>query len=378
MQQCVVTVKKLNIRKSLPVNLPDRDNIIGTITEGYSFEGEEVDVAELPNQNLGKWYRDRDGKFYWGGGLTVKNEFQTASLTAVIQGVQDVINKNFNGTLLKAKIDYNQLLKINDKYKETLGAGTTIALLDTGISPKPVLKNSLLAKQSGFTKSVHKFDDVKGHGTFLTGIICGDSDKRDTIIGVAPKCRIANIKVLDDNGSALGSNLQKGLQNVLNENEPFIINLSLDISVPEYENLLNTGILELLAVKNVCIAAAGENEQLLAGKEIFFPAASDHIIAVGSIDHDFIKNNPNPHFNPKLDYIIPQFNLVSFGLNTDYVLEPGVSSMACAIVSAIAALIFSSVGIEHLSVERARKELDLLATPFNELGNLDSLELIKP
>lgn len=64
----IVTAKKLNKRSHVPVNLSEK-NIIGTVLQGFRFEGEEI--TTVPNPTLGKWYKDRDGYCYWGGGLVI-------------------------------------------------------------------------------------------------------------------------------------------------------------------------------------------------------------------------------------------------------------------------------------------------------------------
>ncbi len=56
----------------MPSFLPDPAGITGTVYENFVFEGEEV--PEVPNPSLGKWYRDRDNSFYWGGALNVYEE----------------------------------------------------------------------------------------------------------------------------------------------------------------------------------------------------------------------------------------------------------------------------------------------------------------
>lgn len=60
----IVTVTKLNKRRTPIVNLSDKSNVIGTVNKGFTFES----VNELTN-TMGRWYEDRDGFFYWGGGL---------------------------------------------------------------------------------------------------------------------------------------------------------------------------------------------------------------------------------------------------------------------------------------------------------------------
>jgi len=67
--QLIVSVKKLNQRSSVPASLAEK-NIIGTVQQGFRFEGEEV--TEVKNPALGKWYKDRDNSYYWGGGLVIE------------------------------------------------------------------------------------------------------------------------------------------------------------------------------------------------------------------------------------------------------------------------------------------------------------------
>jgi hypothetical protein len=66
MAQLRVTAKKLNKRLAPTTSFSDQENIIGTVARGYIFEGENT-----ASNNLGQWYVDRDGYYYWGGGLSV-------------------------------------------------------------------------------------------------------------------------------------------------------------------------------------------------------------------------------------------------------------------------------------------------------------------
>jgi len=72
MPQFIVKAKKLNIRKFVPAFLPEETSIIGIAKEHFIFEGEEVMI--VPNPALGKWYRDRDNNFYWGGALAIMED----------------------------------------------------------------------------------------------------------------------------------------------------------------------------------------------------------------------------------------------------------------------------------------------------------------
>ena len=69
MEKLNVNVKKLNKRSLIPTTLPDSNNIAGIVFQNYSFEGEEI--TAVPNPSIGKWFKDKEGYFYWGGGLNV-------------------------------------------------------------------------------------------------------------------------------------------------------------------------------------------------------------------------------------------------------------------------------------------------------------------
>jgi len=66
MAQLKVIVNRLNKRKEPITDFSDKQNIIGTVARGYIFQGENT-----VSNNLGQWYVDRDGYYYWGGGLSV-------------------------------------------------------------------------------------------------------------------------------------------------------------------------------------------------------------------------------------------------------------------------------------------------------------------
>src|SRR5689334_5361676 len=76
MSQVKVIVNRLNKRKEPITDFADKQNIVGTVARGYIFEGQNT----LSN-NLGQWYVDRDGYYYWGGGVTV---ISSDDLTPVI------------------------------------------------------------------------------------------------------------------------------------------------------------------------------------------------------------------------------------------------------------------------------------------------------
>lgn len=125
MFQLIVKAKKLNKRKALPAFLPDDSGIVGFVKQNFVFEGEEVE--NVPNPALGKWYRDRDNNFYWGGGLNIhelpvdENDPELELNNTVLEGmiitpqikrkVEQVVNVFETGSLTG---NYGTLVKLKD------------------------------------------------------------------------------------------------------------------------------------------------------------------------------------------------------------------------------------------------------------------------
>ena len=63
--------KKLNKRSAIPLTLPDKNNIVDALPQGTVFLGELVTGVDLPAAPLNIWYKDQQGFYYWGGGVSV-------------------------------------------------------------------------------------------------------------------------------------------------------------------------------------------------------------------------------------------------------------------------------------------------------------------
>ena len=126
MPQLIVKARRLNVRSRVPDFLPDANDIIGVINENAVFEGEEV--INVPNPGLGKWYKDKDNHFYWGGALNVVEKevdenadelatpdnivLENISITPVVkQKIERVINAFETGS---AQGNYSTLVKLQD------------------------------------------------------------------------------------------------------------------------------------------------------------------------------------------------------------------------------------------------------------------------
>ena len=322
----VVTVKKLNKRKSVPTNFQDRDSIIGEVTEGFRFEGVEAARSEIPNSNLGKWYKDRDGYFYWGGGV-----------------VEEIVN--LIGT---SQTNYNlQIEDIPGEWKATHGNNIQVAILDTGFTAHADLQNNIIDTFNAVDNSINvkpSANDHPDHGNNVAGLIAASSNLAAGITGIAPRAKLILVKI-SNNGFIEPLTVLNALEYVLNRTNAKIINLSFSLDENDY-NPYQERFNSLFAIakqkKVIIVASAGDNSGLLNNRNhLLLPSNEEYCAAVGTINQPFLQSNPNPVFHQRLDLIIPNQSLKSCaGLVNDYSTINN-SSMAAAITSGVSALLYS-------------------------------------
>jgi subtilisin len=181
------------------------------------------------------------------------------------------------------------------------GAGSFIAILDTGVSPHTELTGRLILPFNAITGSeliadvVDGFDDanvptipvekrqegVEGHGTPIAILAAGSTS------GVAPEAQVMPVKTCDDNGVCFSNDVIVGVCYALtaaqkNGSESLILNLSFggDTPVAALE-----AILKYALEKGVQVAAAAGNDGE-RGSPVHYPAAFDllGLVAVGALE----------------------------------------------------------------------------------------------
>ncbi len=90
------------------------------------------------------------------------------------------------------------------------GAGVGVAVLDTGIDlTHPDLKDNIIASKNCLSTRKSATDD-NGHGSHVAGTIAA-ADNAIGVIGVAPRAKLAAVKVLNSQGSGTWSSIICGL-----------------------------------------------------------------------------------------------------------------------------------------------------------------------
>ena len=243
------------------------------------------------------------------------------------------------------------------------GQNITVAVMDTGIVPHPDFEDRIIYFKD-FCNGRNEMYDDNGHGTHVSGIIAGNGKMSEQYVkgtahnvrrysGVAPKCRIIMLKVLDENGNG---NTKKVLDavNWVKANRKLhhirILNISVGMlpgaGLEEQRKLLHA-IDELWDEGIMVVAAAGNN----GPKEntVTIPGISRKVLTVGSSDDDtsdhgrkvlktgYSGRGPTACCIVKPEILAPGTNITSCAKDGTYTVKSG-TSMAAPVVSGALAL----------------------------------------
>ncbi|MCK5242865.1 S8 family serine peptidase [bacterium] len=181
------------------------------------------------------------------------------------------------------------LSKVNANFAWSVADGSeniTVAVVDSGVDLNhPDLKNRLvrgatLVSQEDYSPTSEGMDD-HGHGTHVAGIIAAQSNNNLGISGCAWKGKIMPIKVLNNKGEGLDSDIAVGIRWAVDAGAK-IINLSLggygdDGSPPP---VLQEAVDYAYSQGCLVIAAAGNT----GDNTVHYPGALEHVIAVAATD----------------------------------------------------------------------------------------------
>jgi len=329
MARLIVTVNKLNKRKSIPASTSDKTGIAGEVLKGFSFEG--VEVTDSPAPAPEKWYKDRDGYFYWGGGV---REIPASAEKPLVINILDKKDWGF--------IDF----KIDELWQISKGSNIKVAVLDSGLNynADDFKNNSRISYYNAFKDSGIKADclDSQGHGTDCAGILCAQGN---VIYGVAPEIDFLCIKINNDTGGTTSKEILKGLEKAVALNSD-VISLSFSIAEnDQYFNSIHDKIKEAYQKDIAVIAAAGDSGSL-AFPVNNYPASHPECLSIGGIDR-MRKRSKASTKSIYLDLMGPGEDLIS-------ITNPGIpisgTSYAAPFVAGVVAILKSVAKSKNLSL----------------------------
>ena len=223
-------------------------------------------------------------------------------------------------------------LHIQEAHKITKGAGTVVAVVDTGVQIHPDLEGNVLP---GATTNGHSVEDgqvdLSGHGTAMAGLIAAHGREGRGALGIAPEAKILPVATKVNDDTIGQKSIAQGIGWSIAHNAD-VINISSGGN-PSVE--LRAAIESAIEADAVIVAASGNRPN----REVGFPAAYPGVLAVGAVGRDGALAALSVS-GEALAITAPGEEIMTTRLAANYGVGSGTSD-AAAIVSGAAALVRS-------------------------------------
>jgi len=242
-----------------------------------------------------------------------------------------------------------QYFKAAQVWDITKGSGSTVAVLDTGVSSVPDTQPNLLPGAdfgSGTSSTGNGQTDLESHGTAMAAVIAGTGTA--VTEGLAPAAKILPVIINDTDFSDQPDQVAAAIQYAISQHVS-VINLSQSIL---QNSAIAEAVQDALSDNIVVVASTGNTGKT----SVDYPAAYPGVVAVGAIDQSgAIWSDSNT--GSRVTLAAPGINVPTEDLSGQAATTTGTSASA-AFVSATVALIRSA----HPSWTVGQVIRDLIAT----------------
>ncbi len=186
----------------------------------------------------------------------------------------------------------------------TTGAGTVVAVLDSGVAYEshlgflraPDLAGTRFAPGWDFVDGDAHPNDENSHGTHVASVIAATTNNGFGVAGVAPSTTIMPLRVLDGGGAGSDWAAAQALRFAADHGAD-VANLSFGSPVPS--DVMADAVAYARTRGVVVVAAAGNQ-----GAAVSYPAAFASVVAVGSVRFDLTRASYS-NFGPSIDLVAP-------------------------------------------------------------------------
>lgn len=249
-------------------------------TEVLSNQIQVIATAVKTNPDFNSIFSVREHLYTVQGNTQTLQQLRTSSL----KGLADYIEPNYIYQALELPNDpeYSKQwnlrsIGMEQAWEKSKGEGITVAVIDTGVSQVPDLRDTEFVEGYNFVEDSSDTRDDNGHGTHVAGTIAQTTNNRYGVAGIAYKAKIMPLKVLSASGGGTVADIAEAIQYAADKGAT-VINLSLGGS-GESKTLRDA--IDYAYRKGVTIIAAAGNENKNASS---YPARYPKVISVAALD----------------------------------------------------------------------------------------------
>lgn len=361
----------LNFREDVPA---------AEITEELKAIAQQYNV----NPRLNSEFSAADNVYILEGGKPVLNALRKSNLSKETEFIEpNYVYKAFD---VPNDPEYSQQwnlrsINIESAWDETKGSGVTVAVIDTGISPVPDLKNTKFVEGYDFVNDqIEAFDD-SGHGTHVAGTIAQSTNNNYGVAGVAYEASLMPLKVLGASGGGTVADIAEAIRFAADKGAD-VINMSL--GGPGESQLMEEAIDYAYHKGVFIVAAAGNADENSAS----YPARYPRVVGVAALDSTGVKA-PYSNFGAGVDISAPggsetgkiRQETINSETGEAIFAEYQGTSMAAPHVAGVAALVKAAGIKEPDEVLRVLKQSSRVVKedPLNHFGagHLDASAAVK-
>lgn len=269
-------------------------------------------------------------------------------------------------------LDGDQPMGIESAWRQTTGAGVTVAIVDSGAdlghpdlvpnlwtNPGEVPGNGVDDDGNGYVDDVHGFDfvdndgtpqDANGHGTHVAGIVGARGGNGIGTAGVAWNVKLMIVRVLDANAQGTTTSVAQGIRYAV-DNGARIVNLSLagPSSTPDLESAV-----QYAQARGVLVVVAAGNDGHDLASAPTYPAAygESNVIGVAATTRTGGLSSVSD-YGPGADVAAPGEEILSTALGGGYEWRTGTSMAAPEVTGALALLASVRPDLDGNSLESA-------------------------
>lgn len=226
-----------------------------------------------------------------------------------------------------------QSLNLTRAGRYSQGAGVTVGVVDTGVSPQAPLL-------AGRVQTIgDAAQDCVGHGTLLAGLIAASPAPGGGFSGMAPKARIIGARGTDALGNASVGQVAAGITAAVTAGAKVVV---VSAALPRSSAVLNSAIASAKAHDVLLVAPAAPDSKPQkedTSPAAYWPAAGDGVLSVVDIDIDGGRPQDDAPVPGRADLAAPGNGITGIGPSgTGYYVANG-PSVAAALVAGTAALV---------------------------------------